>query len=191
MARILGTIASSFEDVGDFESIATTTVGSGGAANVEFTSIPGTYTHLIIRGIARTDRTGSNGDYILIQMNGATSTVYSTHTVYGTGSTVAAGGAGTQSAIEGNRVPTTSHESGLFGNTNIQILDYANTNKLKVIRATGGYYNNGAGSEIGYTSLISGSYQSTNAITSILLKPNVGSNFVEYTRFSLYGIKVE
>jgi hypothetical protein len=30
-----------------YEAIATVTVGSGGAANIEFTSIPGTYTDLI------------------------------------------------------------------------------------------------------------------------------------------------
>jgi hypothetical protein len=38
---ILGIIASSrLAAVGDFESIATVTVGGGGSANVEFTSIP-------------------------------------------------------------------------------------------------------------------------------------------------------
>jgi len=45
-----------------YESIASVTVGSGGAANVEFTSIPATYTHLQIRGIARSGRTDSTVD---------------------------------------------------------------------------------------------------------------------------------
>jgi hypothetical protein len=52
---ILGIIASSrlvAPPVGDFESIATVTVGGGGAANVEFTSIPATYTHLQLRIIS-------------------------------------------------------------------------------------------------------------------------------------------
>jgi hypothetical protein len=39
--NILGIIASSkLSAVGDYESIATVTVGSGGSATVEFTSIP-------------------------------------------------------------------------------------------------------------------------------------------------------
>jgi hypothetical protein len=41
---ILGIIASSrlvAPPIGDFQSIATVSVGGGGAANVEFTSIPG------------------------------------------------------------------------------------------------------------------------------------------------------
>ena len=45
---------------GDFESIATVTVGGGGAASIEFTSIPGTYQHLQIRGII-----GNGGDTTL------------------------------------------------------------------------------------------------------------------------------
>ena len=51
---ILGILASSYPAVStSYESIATVTVGSGGAANVEFTSIPGTYTHLQIRMLGR------------------------------------------------------------------------------------------------------------------------------------------
>ena len=34
-----------------YESIATTTVGSGGASSITFSSIPATYAHLQIRGI--------------------------------------------------------------------------------------------------------------------------------------------
>jgi hypothetical protein len=52
---ILGIIASSrLAAVGDYESIATVSVGGGGAADVEFTSIPGTYTHLQIRALSIT-----------------------------------------------------------------------------------------------------------------------------------------
>jgi hypothetical protein len=45
---ILGIIASSklTAAAGDFESIATVTVGSGGSAVISFTSIPSTYAHL-------------------------------------------------------------------------------------------------------------------------------------------------
>jgi hypothetical protein len=59
---ILGIIASSklTAAVGDFESIATVTVGGGGAATVEFTSIPATYTHLQLRYIAQKTSNGSN-----------------------------------------------------------------------------------------------------------------------------------
>jgi hypothetical protein len=53
---ILGIIASAITGnlvTTSYESIATVTVGGGGAATVAFTSIPATYTHLQIRGIGR------------------------------------------------------------------------------------------------------------------------------------------
>jgi hypothetical protein len=73
---LLNTIIGSFStgvapSTTSYESIATVTVGSGGsAANVEFTSIPATYTHLQIRGIARTASHGVDLqlDYNLIQI---------------------------------------------------------------------------------------------------------------------------
>jgi hypothetical protein len=38
-----------------YEAIATVTVGSGGATDIEFTSIPGTYTDLLIKSSLRSD----------------------------------------------------------------------------------------------------------------------------------------
>jgi hypothetical protein len=39
-----------------YEAIATVEVGSGGAADIEFTSIPGTYTDLVLKLSARGTR---------------------------------------------------------------------------------------------------------------------------------------
>jgi len=44
---------TAYELIGDFESIATVSVGSGGAADVTFSSIPATFTHLQIRYIVK------------------------------------------------------------------------------------------------------------------------------------------
>ena len=65
--------------IGDFESIATTTVGSGGIADVTFSSIPATYTHLQLRGIARTNRADSNQDAVVVRFNSDTGNNYSRH----------------------------------------------------------------------------------------------------------------
>ncbi len=43
---------------GSYESIATVT-STGSSGNLVFSSIPGTYTHLQIRGILRTNDTGT------------------------------------------------------------------------------------------------------------------------------------
>ena len=57
MSPILGIIASqNYPRVtNSYESIATVTVGSGGAADVTFSSIPATYTDLLLKLSSRAD----------------------------------------------------------------------------------------------------------------------------------------
>lgn len=174
--------------VGSMEAISAVTL-SAAQASVEFNNIPGTYSHLQIRGIARSSRANSSGDYILINLNSDTGANYSTHTLYGTGASAAAGGSGSTSTIELSRVATSSHTASIFGATIIDILDYANTSKNKTVRCLGGYNTANNGSEPGYLSLTSGARFNTAAITSIQLKPNVGPNFEANSSFTLYGIK--
>ena len=182
---ILGIIASStLVAAGDYESIATVSVGSGGAANVEFTSIPATYTHLQIRAIARTDR-AATGEWLEIQFNSDTASNYSDHYLAGNGSTASAGAQANVSYMEVNRFPAASSGASIFGAFVTDILDYANTNKYKTIRNLGGNDQNGSG-EI---HLGSGNWRSTNAITSIKILPGGGTNLVQYSQFALYGIK--
>jgi len=57
------------EDVGDFESIATVTVGAGGTSTITFRSIPATYQHLQLRWIARTNRATFGFDDLRITFN--------------------------------------------------------------------------------------------------------------------------
>ena len=178
---ILGIIASSLPAAaGDFESIATVTVGSGGAANVEFTSIPATYTHLQLRITARS--TGSL-DVIYRLNSDTTASNYRTHLLYGDGS-------GATSATIPNEayitdIASTSTIADTFGVAVVDFLDYANTNKYKVSRSLGGFDRNGA---TGYILLISSLWQNTNAITSIKMNPITGS-FAQYSHFALYGCK--
>jgi hypothetical protein len=180
---VLGILASSqvIAAAGDYESIATVTVGSGGAANVEFTSIPGTYTHLQVRGIARTDAAVSLGSW-RIQFNGDTGANYKGHYLYGDGSAVGSGGASyIQVGIESGASATAS----IFGAGVLDILDYANTNKNTVTRSISGTDLNGSGE----FDLLSGLWLNTAAVTSIKLFPATG-NFVQYSHFALYGCKI-
>jgi hypothetical protein len=178
---ILGIIASSRLAVaaGDYESIATVTVGGGGAADVEFTSIPATYTHLQVRFI----HTLTNGNTpTQMQFNSDTGSNYSRHYLSADGSTVYAGGNASQTDADifgyvlGSS--TTNPTAGI-----VDILDYANANKYKTVRSLVGCDQNGSG-EIGF---VSNSWQSTSAITSIKIFCNF--NFQEYSSFALYGIK--
>jgi hypothetical protein len=166
-----------------FESIATVTVGSGGAANVEFTSIPATYTHLQVRGIGRSTRTATIDD-LGIRINSDTGSNYAYHILRGDGASVIAAAGATQTTGYAGRIAAASATSSVFGVAVIDILDYANTNKYKTIRGLAGSDNNGNGNvEFGSTL-----WMNTNAITNILLYPP-SFNFAQYTHFALYGIK--
>ena len=183
---ILGVIASSkltAAAVGDFESIATVSVGGGGASNIEFTSIPATYSHLQIRAIAQTT---SCGQFTKMQFNNDTTVAnYRSHILYGDGSSVVSN---TYTASIFDNIPVWANNTGDTANTFspaiIDILDYANTNKYKTTRSLDGRENN----TIGVLGYMSGLWMSTSAITSIKFSGYSG-NFPQYTHFALYGIK--
>jgi len=168
-----------------YESIATSTVGSGGVASITFSSIAATYTHLQIRGIGRSNRaTPADMDSLFIQFNSDTAANYSDHALRGDGATASATSDVSYSQMEMYRIANV-YAANVFGAQIVDILDYANTNKYKTIRSLGGVDNNGSG----MVALNSGNWRNTAAVTSILLKPAVGTLFNQYTSFALYGIK--
>jgi hypothetical protein len=166
-----------------YESIATVTVGSGGAANVEFTSIPSTYTHLQIRGIARLTGSYTYEEYV-VRVNSDSNTNYSYHYLQGSGSSaVASAGASTNAGKSPSCLGGASLTASVFGAIIFDILDYKDTNKYTTIRMLGGVDNNGGG----YVGIASSLWRNTNAITSFELTGP--SNFAQYSTFALYGIK--
>ena len=177
MARILGTIASSFEALGDFESIATATVGSGGSATITFSSIPATFAHLQIRATLKQ----SIGSAAFARFNSDTGSNYARHRLIGTGASAGAYGETSQNKVQIN----TSQGYPSFGVFVMDILDYANTNKYKTERHLFGLDENGSG-QVGLESNL---WRSTSAISTIeFISPN-GGNYSEFSHFALYGIR--
>ena len=168
-----------------YESIATTTVGSGGSSTITFSSIPSTFTHLQIRAFMKQAGTPTDIEYLIATFN-SSSTGYSYHNLRGDGSSVVANGAGSQTnAPIGVTSPSSnSSYANMFGVAIIDILDYANTNKYKTVRTLGGMDGNGSGN----INLNSDSWQNTAAINRIDLTSQ-SFNFVQYSHFALYGIK--
>lgn len=168
-----------------FDSIATVTVGSGGASSITFSSIPNTYAHLQLRGIARSDR-GQPQDFWEIRFNSDTGTNYSNHLLVGDGSSASASAEAnaTYAAVFYSSAAGTT--ASVFSGSVFDILDYANTNKFKTLRGLSGMDYNGTGR----MQFWSGNWRNTNAITSIRLTSNNAANFAQYSSFALYGIKV-
>lgn len=167
-----------------YESISTVTVGAGGTGTITFSSIPSTFKHLQVRGIARTNN-GGGEDYLIFRQNGISGTSYAVHQITGNGSTVNAASATSNPETYPGHYPGSTSGASIFGTIIIDMLDYADTNKYKTIRSLGGYDNNGAG-RLG---LYSGLFMDTTAISSFTLSPAAGSLFTQYSQFALYGIK--
>lgn len=185
---ILGIFASSKLVAGaSYESIATTTVGSGGTASITFSSIPSTYTHLQVRGILQSARATFSRDEYKITINSDTGNNYSSHNIIGDGSSLGAGNETSRAYILSQ---DTVGANGWWGATVVDFLDYKNTNKNKTVRILAGLDTNGAGvsSANGAMTFSSGLWQNTSAITSITFTAT-SANWNQYSQLALYGIK--
>ena len=169
--------------VGAMEPISAITLAST-SASVEFNNIPGTYSHLQLKIIARVSTGTAGTNDLNIRFNSDTGSNYSYHSIFGDGTTVSASAASsTNQAVLGD-IARNNNTSGMFGAFVIDILDYANTNKYTTFRALSGSDLNGSG-EIRFRSSL---WMNTNAISAItLLSEN--NSFAQHTSITLYGIK--
>ena len=161
-----------------FVKIATVTVGAGGAASMDFTSIPSTYTDLVLKVSARTD--GSNRTGILTINNDSTDANYAHRDLYGTGSS-------TFSSSGANRyhwyLDYASDTASTFGATDFYFPNYSGSaNKSFSVDSV--EENNAT---LAYAYLIAGLWSNTTAINRLTLT-NFSGNYVQYTTATLYGI---
>lgn len=165
-------------------AIATVTVGSGGSSTMEFTSIPGTYTDLLVKVSARDGRPTNKINYIEIQFNGSAST-YSQTDIGANGSTAYAAA----NDLGANKPYTYGTASGAtantFGNSEFYIPNYTSSS-AKSFSIDSTTENNGTEVRL---SLSAASWSGTSAITSIKLTAYGGNSFVQYSTATLYGIK--
>lgn len=162
--------------------ISTITVGAGGAATIDFNSIPSTYTDLNILVSARST-SGNVTDNGKVRFNTSTSS-YTDKNLYVDVTTVKSyteSGTSTNTLGRLNGGASTSNN---FSNSSIYVVNYAN-----------GSYKSASGDAIAENNATSSGltmgaslWSSTAAITSITLFPDTG-NFAQYTVASLYGIK--
>jgi hypothetical protein len=170
--------------------IAGETVGAGGASSIAFSSIPSTFTHLELRCFLATNRAtyGTDNAYLRVG-NGSidTGANYSSHELYGDGSSAVSGSSTSTSTAFTIKCGTSVISS--FANNVMSILDYTNTNKYKTIRNIGGVDINGTIAGFGgVVALTSELWMNTAAITNISIGPQSGTLFTQNSRVDLYGI---
>lgn len=176
---------------GDYEPISAITVPSGGATSITFNAIPQTFQHLQIRLVSRTTQnTGSSYSNINMRVNGDSGANYSIHYLQGDGTSLYAGGSGSNTSINQVFGANSLSNANVFGANIIDILDYANTSKNTVFRIFHGYENNGSGSTFsrGFPGITSGAWYNTAAVTSIAFTVTSFAH-AQHTTAALYGVK--
>jgi hypothetical protein len=165
--------------------VSTVTVGSGGVAAIEFTSIPATGKDLLVLISPRANYAGGIQE-MLIRLNGDTGNNYASRLLRGNGS------AASSSTETGDRivlswpVPGGSDTANTFGNISFYISNYTSTTN-KSISTDGVGENNATGA--GQT-LVASSYTTSSAISSIALYVGsyTGNNIAQHSTASLYII---
>jgi hypothetical protein len=154
---------------------------SASAASVVLDNIPQTgYTDLKIVSSTRTDRASQTADWVKISFNGSTSS-FSLRELEGDGTTAASYTGTTGLAFF---APASTATANTFGNSEVYIPNYTSSN-YKSYSADTVTENNAASAN---AAINAGLWSNTAAITSISFTPNLGTNFLQYSTFSLYGL---
>ena len=162
--------------------IASSTVGSGGAASISFSSIPATYTDLVVLHSLRDDRPTVTTNGIRLSFNGSTSS-FTGRDLTGSGSG-ASSGTGTNLAGVATSAGATAST---FANTLMYIPNYAGSN-YKSYSVDSTPENNATTS---YMQFYAGLWSNTSAITSITLSFDSafgGTGLLQYSTAYLYGV---
>lgn len=160
-----------------YEKIQSVTVGSGGVSNVEFTSIPQTYTDLVVKVSGRDGENNFQMNMIFNNSNSATNTY-----AQATGTGANAGSQGDMRFV----VPASNTQADTFGVMECYITDYTSSINPKPSGILSVTEEN---TTTAYMRIGSNTFPSASAITSIKFQ-NVGTgNLPEFCTFYLYGIK--
>lgn len=172
-----------------FELITSSTVASGTVSSVTFSSIPNTYTDLLIKVSARSTNIGNNYDNYYLTMNGtAGGTAYSDRLLYGVGSSNGSFNHIGTTQMQIGATPNTAGTASTFDNTEIYINNYASTSIYKSVSSDIAVERNTTTNGATFVAVVTGLWSSNSAITSLVLTPDA-TNFVQYSSIYLYGIK--
>jgi len=165
-----------------FTLISSVTVGGGGSAVIEFTSIPQTYTDLQILLSVRSSTAAGNSN-CFIYLNGTFGTSYAQQRLSGDGSNVVSDSQTSYPWVDMiNAIPNATYTANTFGSAQIYIPNYASSNNKSLSVDFVGENN----STTSYIYITAGLFQNSSGITSITIDGT--DNFVQYSTAYLYGI---
>jgi hypothetical protein len=158
--------------------ISSVTVGSGGQAAMEFTSIPSTYTDLLVK-ISGRSALSALGDNATVSFNNSTAN-QSQRSLYTEVTSSPTSYTYTTFYIW---MPGSTATASTFGSTELYIPNYAGSNNKSFSGDSVGE-NNGTRNDLALSASL---WSDISAITSVKVTSN-GGNWVQYSTAYLYGI---
>jgi hypothetical protein len=162
--------------------ISAVTVGSGGAANIDFTSIPTSYTDLVIKISARQSDTNTAAG---IQFNNDTGNNYSSRRLGGDSTAAYSGSSSATNQGKWIITPFSTATANVFGNAEVYIPNYLSST-VKSYSFDSVSENNSSSKDAANMELNAGLWSGTAAISSIKIVAATG--FVQHSTAYLYGI---
>jgi len=162
-----------------YEAIATVDVGSSGAVSIDFSSIPATYTDLVLKFSLRDGTYASTLSTVYLTFNNTTAN-RSTRWLFGNGTSA---GSTSASGMFLPNIPGNIATASTFGNGELYIPNYAGSNN----KSSSGDVVPEQNSTGTYMSLIANLWSDTAAINQITLTAD--GTFAQYSTATLYGIK--
>ena len=168
-----------------YDIISTNTISGSTTHQVDFTSISGSYTDLIIVA------SGYNVTADLsqrIRFNSDSASNYGVTYIGGNGTTASSGRLSNGSGLYANYLTGWTNSSTQPSNWTFHIMDYANSNTYKTCLSRAGTTT--GGTYPGVETLV-GTWRSTSAITSVSVEAGYGSThyFASGTIITLFGIQ--
>jgi hypothetical protein len=166
-----------------YQLIETVTVGSGGAASIEFTGIADNLGQAL-KLVWSARATGDSGPRSYAQVNGDTASNYSTINLSGSGSAASSSTSQNLTYFQlFDAAPGTGATADTFGNAEMNFSNYSSST-AKSMSYDAVTENNGTSA---FQNLAAGKWSGTAAISSIKLYLQGGS-FAQYSTASLYSI---
>lgn len=166
-----------------YKKIASVTVGSGGTATIDITSIPATYDDIILKCSLRneTDNTG-----LTFTFNGNTSSVYSTRRLEGNGTAASSASTSSAANMSAGRIVPSSYTASTFNNWELYVPNYTSSNNKSISIDTVTENNATASTQ----TMVAGLWAPSPAaaINRITLTAE-GGDIAEFSTAVLYGIK--
>lgn len=160
--------------------ISSSTVGATAVSSFTFSSIPSTYTDLVVKISARADVSQIRESF-KINLNGSTAN-FTEKGVYGIGS----GGTGTESNANPLFTTAGTATANTFSSIDVYIPNYTSSNYKSLSMDTVTESNDASG-PLCY--LGAGLWSDTSSVSSISFTFQSAAKFVQYSSFYLYGVK--